>query len=81
MRPFVWDFHRLHSIRPEWVALDTSRGIDDETLKLWMRWTVIVSEALVFAPGVWYLVKVLQTSRGITRQKASNEFSQRVHPF
>ena len=74
LRPLC-GFKRLHSIRPEWVALDTSRGIDDETLKLWMRWTVIVSEALIFAPGVWFLVKALQET---VRQKTSNDFLQRV---
>ncbi|EED18590.1 glucosyltransferase [Talaromyces stipitatus ATCC 10500] len=39
-------------IEPSFFALDTSRGIEDPLLKLYMRATVIVSEYLVYIPAV-----------------------------
>ncbi|SZF05720.1 unnamed protein product [Blumeria hordei] len=38
-------------INPEWFALDTSRGFDDPSLKIFMRSTVIISEFLVYIPA------------------------------
>ncbi|KAH7064520.1 dolichyl pyrophosphate Man9GlcNAc2 alpha-1,3-glucosyltransferas-like protein [Macrophomina phaseolina] len=41
-----------HYIEPVWFALHTSRGLDDPTLKVFMRATVFVSEYLVYIPAV-----------------------------
>ncbi|KAL4810566.1 ALG6, ALG8 glycosyltransferase family-domain-containing protein [Aspergillus unguis] len=37
---------------PSWFALDTSRGLEDPLLKVFMRATVIVSEYLVYIPAI-----------------------------
>lgn len=44
-------------INPDWFALHTSRGIDDEKLKIFMRATVIVSEYLIYIPAVVIFVR------------------------
>ncbi|EOD45639.1 putative glucosyltransferase protein [Neofusicoccum parvum UCRNP2] len=41
-----------HYIEPLWFALHTSRGLDDPTLKIFMRATVFISEYLVYIPAV-----------------------------
>ncbi|KAI9825304.1 MAG: Glucosyltransferase-like protein [Thelocarpon impressellum] len=38
-------------INPTWFALHTSRGLDDPSLKLYMRATVLLSEYLVYVPA------------------------------
>ncbi|XP_013384169.1 dolichyl pyrophosphate Man9GlcNAc2 alpha-1,3-glucosyltransferase isoform X2 [Lingula anatina] len=40
-------------INPEWVALYSSRGVDNPTHKLFMRSTVLVADFLVFFPAVF----------------------------
>ena len=42
----------LGAIEPELVALGASRGHETATGKRLMRWSVLVSDALVFFPGV-----------------------------
>ncbi|CAO2656707.1 Nn.00g055100.m01.CDS01 [Neocucurbitaria sp. VM-36] len=37
---------------PEWFALDDSRGLDDPSLKIYMRATVLVSEYLIYIPAI-----------------------------
>ena len=44
--------HRGSLINPKWFALDASRGIEDSSLKIYMRATVMVSEFLTFIPAV-----------------------------
>lgn len=39
-------------IDPAWFKLHTSRGLDDEHLKTFMRASVAVSEYLIYVPGV-----------------------------
>ncbi|KAF2146442.1 glycosyltransferase family 57 protein [Aplosporella prunicola CBS 121167] len=39
------------SIDPSWFALYTSRGLDDPTLKIFMRASVFVSEYLIYIPA------------------------------
>lgn len=41
-------------VGPESVDLETSRGIEDETHKSFMRATVIVTDLLFYATAVWY---------------------------
>ncbi|KAF1839908.1 glycosyltransferase family 57 protein [Cucurbitaria berberidis CBS 394.84] len=40
------------AINPEWFALDASRGLDDPSLKIYMRATVLVSEYLIYIPAI-----------------------------
>ncbi|WEW58572.1 Glucosyltransferase-like protein [Emydomyces testavorans] len=44
-------------IEPSWFALDESRGIEDQLLKVYMRATVIVSEYLVYIPAVVVFIR------------------------
>ncbi|KAJ2793013.1 Glucosyltransferase-like protein, partial [Coemansia helicoidea] len=46
-----------HLIDPQWVALDTSRGIETHASKLFMRATVVALEAAVFVPAVVVLFR------------------------
>lgn len=39
-------------IEPVWFALHTSRGLDDPTLKVFMRATVFASEYLIYIPAI-----------------------------
>ncbi|XP_077981304.1 dolichyl pyrophosphate Man9GlcNAc2 alpha-1,3-glucosyltransferase-like [Glandiceps talaboti] len=41
-----------HQINPEWVALNESRGIETYEHKLFMRYTVLVADLLVYIPAV-----------------------------
>ncbi|KAF9029779.1 ALG6, ALG8 glycosyltransferase [Hymenopellis radicata] len=41
-----------------WFALDESRGREDDGLKLFMRWTVVVWDALVYVPAVLWWMRV-----------------------
>ncbi|KAI8870231.1 ALG6, ALG8 glycosyltransferase [Ramicandelaber brevisporus] len=53
-----------HHINPEWMALDTSRGFEDAQSKMFMRFTVIVLEYIVYIPAVVIFVKqVLMPSK------------------
>ena len=44
--------YSAHVINPTWVALDASRGIETDTSKLFMRFTVLVLDALVYVPAL-----------------------------
>ncbi|KAI9032267.1 glycosyl transferase [Hyaloraphidium curvatum] len=46
-----------HRIDPAFVALDASRGAEGYGLKLFMRWTVAVSELLVYLPAVYWFCR------------------------
>ncbi|KAL4800608.1 ALG6, ALG8 glycosyltransferase family-domain-containing protein [Aspergillus venezuelensis] len=48
-----WLLGKIGSVfDPSWFALDTSRGLEDPLLKVFMRATVIVSEYLVYIPAI-----------------------------
>ncbi|CZR65856.1 related to glucosyltransferase [Phialocephala subalpina] len=54
-----------------WFALHTSRGLDDPTLKIFMRATVIVSEYLIYIPAAVIFVRRLTRLQGINSWNAS----------
>lgn len=58
-------------INPSWFALRTSRGLDDYTLKVFMRATVIVSEYLVYVPAAVIFVRRLTKLQGISSWNAA----------
>ena len=39
-------------INPEWLALDKSRGLETHLLKVFMRFTVIISDYLLYVPAL-----------------------------
>ncbi|KIY73549.1 glycosyltransferase family 57 protein [Cylindrobasidium torrendii FP15055 ss-10] len=47
-----------------WFALDASRGNEDPSLKVFMRWTVVLSDALVYIPAlVWWTSLRIRSKR------------------
>ena len=58
-------------IDPSWFALHTSRGLDDPTLKVFMRATVIVSEYLIYIPAAVIFVRRLSKLQGVNTWTAS----------
>lgn len=58
-------------IRPEWFALSTSRGSENQLLKLYMRSTVLVSEYLIYVPAVVIFNKRLARIRGVSAWESS----------
>ena len=43
---------RGHLINPTWFELDKSRGLESHALKVFMRFTVIISDYLLFIPSL-----------------------------
>lgn len=58
-------------INPSWFALYTSRGIEDEDLKVFMRATVLVSEYLVYIPAAVIFVRRFSRLQGVQSWDAS----------
>ncbi|EXJ77843.1 alpha-1,3-glucosyltransferase [Capronia epimyces CBS 606.96] len=50
--------------RQDWFALDTSRGLEDPDLKVFMRATVIVSEYLVYIPALIIFLRHYSRAQG-----------------
>ncbi|EHY59847.1 Glucosyltransferase-like protein [Exophiala dermatitidis] len=48
----------------DWFALDSSRGLEDPTLKVFMRATVLVSEYLVYIPALVVFLRHYSRSEG-----------------
>ncbi|KAI1105487.1 glycosyltransferase family 57 protein [Jackrogersella minutella] len=67
-----WLLGKLGSvIDPSWFALYTSRGLDDPTLKVFMRATVIVSEYLIYIPATVIFVRRYSRLFGVAQWTAS----------
>lgn len=50
---------------PQWFALDVSRGIEDATLKIYMRATVIISEFLIYIPAIVIFIRKFAKLQGV----------------
>lgn len=48
-----------HAIGPEWVALDTSHGIETPGVRLFMRLTALVADILLFVPAAWLMARLV----------------------
>ncbi|TDZ13208.1 putative dolichyl pyrophosphate Man9GlcNAc2 alpha-1,3-glucosyltransferase [Colletotrichum spinosum] len=57
-------------IDPTWFELYTSRGSEDQTLKIFMRATVIVSEYLIYIPAVVVFVRRYARQSNVPRWTA-----------
>ncbi|KAL8710660.1 MAG: hypothetical protein Q9225_007256 [Loekoesia sp. 1 TL-2023] len=67
-----WLLGKIGSIiNPEWFALDSSRGFEDQLLKVYMRATVLVSEYLVYIPAAIILIRKLGRLRGPSSWESS----------
>ncbi len=58
-------------INPAWFSLFSSRGFEDQLLKVYMRATVLVSEYLIYIPAAIILIRNLSRLRGINKWKSS----------
>lgn len=54
---------RAYFINPTWVALDSSRGIETTTSKLFMRTTVIVFDAVTYVPALFLFSRTWFSTR------------------
>jgi len=67
-----WTMGKIGSyIDPTWFRLHTSRGLEDETLKVFMRATVIISEYLVYIPAAVIFVRRFSRLQGVQTWDAS----------
>jgi len=67
-----WILGKVGSIfNPAWFALDASRGIEEQLLKVYMRATVIVSEYLTYIPATIILNRKLAQLRGVNKWESS----------
>lgn len=58
-------------INPSWFALYTSRGVEEQLLKVFMRATVIVSEYIVYIPAAITFNRKLAQQRGVSKWESS----------
>ncbi|OGE54177.1 hypothetical protein PENARI_c006G05937 [Penicillium arizonense] len=59
------------AVEPAWFTLDSSRGIEDPRLKVYMRATVVISEYLVFIPAVVNFLRRYTRMQGVHAWSAS----------
>ncbi|KAL9600430.1 MAG: hypothetical protein Q9219_003183 [cf. Caloplaca sp. 3 TL-2023] len=59
------------SINPEWFAFESSRGFEDQLLKVYMRATVLISEYLVYIPAAIILNRKMGRVRGVSMWESS----------
>ena len=59
----VWVRSRGSIIDPNWFAFESSRGLENEGSKLFMRATVVVSDLLIYVPSLIYFVKTWHSNR------------------
>lgn len=67
-----WIMGRVGSLfNPSWFALDTSRGMEQQILKVYMRATVIIFEYLTYIPAAVIFNRKLAQSRGVNKWESS----------
>lgn len=59
------------AIDPEWFALYESRALDDPSLKVYMRATVLVSEYLIYVPAVVIFLRRYSRLEGVNIWESS----------
>ncbi|KAK3581862.1 hypothetical protein CHS0354_032768 [Potamilus streckersoni] len=67
-----------HCINPEWVALNKSRGFESEGHKLFMRYSVILADVLVYFPAVYLFFDQLKSIK--TSDKVKGVFLMLLYP-
>lgn len=60
-----------HLTDKSWVELYTSRGIENETIKTFMRSTVLISDLLIYFSGCYQFVNTYLPNRGNRKQISS----------
>ncbi|KAH9846376.1 ALG6, ALG8 glycosyltransferase family-domain-containing protein [Lenzites betulinus] len=56
-------------INPSWFALDESRGIETSDSKVFMRFTVLAFDTLLYVPALFMFTKIWQGTRSTRRQE------------
>ncbi|KAI8822334.1 glycosyl transferase [Chytriomyces cf. hyalinus JEL632] len=59
-----------NAINPSWVALDASRGNEDKNLKMFMRYTAIVTDLIVNMSAIVVFCKMCSKSKTRSEQNA-----------
>ena len=59
---------------PSWTALHSSRGESSPRHKLWMRFSVLAADALVFLPSAMAFAKAIAKKEGASTHKVRNGF-------
>lgn len=62
-------------LEPSWVALDTSRGIETEASKVFMRSTVVLLDALVYVPALVMFTRIWLGGRSKRTQVLKSAYS------
>lgn len=58
-------------IRPNWFLLDATDGLESEDLKLFMRFTVLLSESFLYIPAVYYYTRWFNKNIDILDKKSA----------
>ena len=58
-------------INPAWFALYSSRGFEEQLLKVFMRATVLISEYSTYMPAAVILFRKFSSSRGVNKWESS----------
>lgn len=67
-----WVLGKVGAIfNPSWFALYSSRGIEDQLLKVYMRATVMVSEYITYIPATIILNRKFAQLRGVNKWESS----------
>lgn len=59
-------YYSANKINPDWVALIKSRGFESDDLKIFMRFTVIVSDLLIMISGAFALASRIPNFSKVT---------------
>ena len=60
-----------NKINPDWVALDTSRGIETPSSKVFMRATSLISDILIYIPSLYFFIRTWLGSRSSRAQQTA----------
>lgn len=58
-------------IKPEWFQLDITNGLENESIKFFMRFTVLASEAFLYIPAVYSYTRWFNKHVDILNKKSS----------
>lgn len=71
MAPANKCIHRGSFIDPAWFALGSSRGLESQLLKVYMRATVLASEYLTYIPAAIILNQTFVSLRGVSKWEST----------
>ena len=71
-------------INPEWTELDKSRGLETHLMKVFMRFTVIISDYLLYVPALlaythYAIPAIRKTDKVFLPVISTNQLGRRIH--